>query len=336
MAKVISPDSAGIEFAAKTLLDGNLVCIPTETVYGLSADACNEASVLRIFQVKNRPVSNPLIVHISGKERLTDWAIRIPEYAWTLVSKFWPGPLTIILRKSKLASHLITGNQEYVALRVPDNLITLKLLEQALSLGVYGLAAPSANRFGEVSPTNTKDLLAGLEKYLSSDDLVLEGGKCRIGIESTIIDCTSKLPYVVRPGIISTEEIYHALKIDMADSITNAQLISIRKKNIKSPGLAQKHYSPKAQVSIGPETYPGDGFIAFAEIPTPIGAIRLASPLNIEDFARILYSSFHECDRLGLKRLVIIPPQGAGIASAIRNRLFRAANIPYTSLNFME
>ena len=198
-----NPSDNEIKDAAIALKEGKLVAFPTETVYGLGADATNERAVHRIFSVKNRPTNHPLIVHISSMSYLDKWAIDIPGYAMKLAREFWPGPMTLILKRSDLAKDFITGGQDCVGVRVPANSIALKLLTHFEQLGGEGVAAPSANRFGAVSPTTSESVSHELKSYLSLDDLILDGGHSEIGIESTIIECLSESPNILRPGFIS-------------------------------------------------------------------------------------------------------------------------------------
>jgi L-threonylcarbamoyladenylate synthase len=304
--------------AAKALKEGHLVAFPTETVYGLGADAVNEKAVSRVYSAKGRPIDHPLIVHISSAKQLGKWAIDIPDYATKLANKFWPGPMTLILKKSELAREFITGGQESIGLRIPDQQVALKLLEEFEGLGGLGVAAPSANRFGSISPTTACAVEIELSGFLASKDLILDGGQCRIGVESSIIDCTKATPIVLRPGAVS---------IEMIENVTGFEsLRNSIKSNIKTSGLLESHYAPKAKVSLGVCTEPGDGFLAFAEIPTPIGTVRLASPKSNEEFAQVLYSALRLGDQFGLKNIVVVEPTGEGLAVAIRDRLNRAAS----------
>jgi L-threonylcarbamoyladenylate synthase len=259
-----------------------------------------------------------LIVHISSAEQLGKWAIDIPDYATKLANKFWPGPMTLILKKSELAREFITGGQESIGLRIPDQQVALKLLEEFEVLGGLGVAAPSANRFGSISPTTACAVEIELSGFLASKDLILDGGQCRVGVESSIIDCTKATPIVLRPGAVS---------IEMIENVTGFEsLRNSIKSNIKTSGLLESHYAPKAKVSLGVRTEPGDGFLAFAEIPTPIGTVRLASPKSNEEFAQVLYSALRLGDQFGLKNIVVVEPTGEGLAVAIRDSLNRAAS----------
>jgi L-threonylcarbamoyladenylate synthase len=304
--------------AAKSLKDGNLVAFPTETVYGLGADAVNEKAVSRVYSVKGRPIDHPLIVHISSAEQLGKWAIDIPDYATNLANEFWPGPMTLILKKSELAQEFITGGQESIGLRIPNQQVALKLLEEFEGLGGLGVAAPSANRFGSISPTTASAVEIELSSFLGGEDLVLNGGQCTIGVESSIIDCTKATPVVLRPGAVSVEMIESATGFGI--------LLNSIKSDTKASGLLETHYAPKAQVTLGMRTEPGDGFLAFADIPTPIGTVRLASPKNNEEYAQVLYSALRLGDQFGLKHIVVVEPMGSGLAIAIRDRLNKAAS----------
>jgi len=304
--------------AAKHLIAGDLVAFPTETVYGLGADASNSAAVARIYSVKGRPNDHPLIVHVASMDRMGDWASEVPEYAIALAREFWPGPMTLVLKRSELAGDFVTGGQDTVGVRVPDHVVALALLEAFEKAGGKGVAAPSANRFGHVSPTTAAAVIEELGDFLSKDDLVLDGGACAVGVESTIIDCTGLLPRVLRPGAISTA---------MIEEVTGLNALSVDgQKEIRVSGSLENHYAPTAKVLLCEVPIAGQGFIAHKNIETPSGVIRLASPGNDEEFAQILYSALREADTQGLSEVVVVQPIGIGIGVAIRDRLARAAN----------
>jgi L-threonylcarbamoyladenylate synthase len=204
-----------IKDAALALKDGHLVAFPTETVYGLGADATNEKAVARIYEVKGRPKDHPLIVHISSLELLDKWASETPEYAIKLARKFWPGPMTLVFKKTDLAKDFITGGQDTVAIRIPSHTLANQLLKEFESSGRYGVVAPSANRFGKVSSTTAIAVELELGQYLSNLDQILDGGSSKVGIESTIIDCTSDLPIILRPGGVTVEMIKELLDIEL-------------------------------------------------------------------------------------------------------------------------
>ena len=180
--------------AAANLARGALVAFPTETVYGLGADACNSAAVARVYSVKGRPSDHPVIVHIASLDRMGDWADDVPMFAIALARDFWPGPMTLVLKRSALAGDFITGGQDTVGIRVPDHIVALALLEAFENIGGKGVAAPSANRFGHVSPTTAQAVTEELSDYLDAGDQILDGGACAVGVESTIIDCTGAPP----------------------------------------------------------------------------------------------------------------------------------------------
>lgn len=302
--------------AAKALLAGQLVAFPTETVYGLGADAENTLAVARIYQVKNRPENHPLIVHISKAALVDYWSKEVPNYAHKLMADFWPGPMTLILQRSEAAKDFITGAQDSVGLRIPNNKTALLLLSNFEKLGGHGVAAPSANRYGAVSPTSTSAVREELGQYLSIDDQILEGETCEVGIESTIIDCTKEQPRILRPGAISTAMVETSTGIKVLDSVENLPRVS---------GSDRVHYSPKAKVIIGGQSAAGEGLIASAQEPTPNGVIRLAAPRTDIEFANQLYAALREADKRGLLVVRVFPPIGAGIALAIRDRISRSA-----------
>jgi L-threonylcarbamoyladenylate synthase len=312
--------ASALKDAAASLIAGNLVAFPTETVYGLGADASNQQAVARIYEVKGRPTGHPLIVHTSSINNLDKWAKDIPEYAVKLARNFWPGPMTLILPRTDLAKDFITGGQKNVGIRVPAHTVALSLLKEFEIQGGIGVAAPSANRFGKVSPTCADDVKAELSDYLKSDDLVLDGGLSLIGVESTIIDCTQPVPTILRPGGITTEMISDLLNISI--QVTTKQ----DSNQIKAPGLLESHYSPTARVYLSDTPAAGDGFIALSEFPTPPGAIRLISPASNEEYARTLYKGLRLADSKKLSNVFVVPPEGEGIAAAIRDRLKKAGS----------
>jgi L-threonylcarbamoyladenylate synthase len=304
--------------AAKHLIAGDLVAFPTETVYGLGADASNSEAVARIYSVKGRPNDHPLIVHIASMERMGDWASDVPQYAIALAREFWPGPMTLVLKRSELAGDFLTGGQDTVGVRVPNHVVALALLAAFEKVGGRGVAAPSANRFGHVSPTTAAAVVEELADYLSKEDLVLDGGACAVGVESTIIDCTGLLPRVLRPGAISTA---------MIEEVTGLNTLSVEGVDaIRVSGSLENHYAPAAKVLLCEVPTAGQGFIAHKDIATPQGVFRLASPSDDEEFAQILYSALREADTQGLLEVVVVQPIGIGIGVAIRDRLARAAN----------
>lgn len=230
-----------ISSAAHALKAGNLVAIPTETVYGLGGDAESATSVARIYEAKGRPSDHPLIVHIASLDSLGAWADEIPEYAITLARDFWPGPMTLVLRRSAIAKDFITGGQDTVALRVPAHPVALALIKEFEKLGGRGVAAPSANRFGAVSPTTAQAVEEELAQYLLPEDMILDGGPSLVGVESTIIDCTKETPFILRPGAITAEMIEESTGLIALDGATSAN------STIRVSGSLESHYSPKAK-----------------------------------------------------------------------------------------
>jgi len=319
--------------AASHLVAGGLVAFPTETVYGLGADACNAMGVAKIYEVKGRPADHPLIVHVASMDCLGEWAREVPGYAISLARDYWPGPMTLVLKRSSLAKDFITGGQDTVGVRVPNHPVALALLEAFESIGGKGIAAPSANRFGHVSPTTAAAVDDEIGEYLDSSDQIIDGGTCTVGVESTIIDCTGDAPKILRPGGITVA------MTEMSTGIQATKLIGSSKVGIvnisagvnsdeiiRVSGSLENHYAPAAKVLLCETPIPGQGFIAHANMETPAGVIRLASPQSDEEFAQILYSALRQADAQGLKEVVVMQPIGIGIAVAIRDRLARAAN----------
>jgi L-threonylcarbamoyladenylate synthase len=320
--------------AAANLLAGGLVAFPTETVYGLGADACNADAVARVYSVKGRPADHPLIVHVASMDALGDWASDVPEYAIALARDFWPGPMTLVVRRSELAADFVTGGQDTVGVRVPNHPVALGLLEAFERIGGKGVAAPSANRFGNVSPTTAKAVSDELDEYMTAGDLILDGGACDVGVESTIIDCTGDVPKILRPGAITAQMIAESTGLPVGGKFTYSKEdlagITINDEAVDDPqirvsGSLDSHYAPAAKVLLCETPTAGQGFIAHANIQTPEGVIRLASPSSDEEFARVLYAALRAADEQGLKSVVVAQPAGEGIAVAIRDRLVRAA-----------
>jgi L-threonylcarbamoyladenylate synthase len=319
MAIISNCAADAIKDAATALINGDLVAFPTETVYGLGADAANQSAVKKIYQVKGRPADHPLIVHISNLQYLDRWARQIPEYAIKLARNFWPGPLTLILPRTELAKDFITGGQDNVGIRVPDQTLALALLIEFERQGGMGVAAPSANRFGKVSPTTAAAVESELAAYLGSNDQILDGGPCEIGVESTIIDCTTATPIILRPGAITSEMIFATTGIEPGQ---------ISKVDTKASGLLESHYAPSAKVILDQMPMPKDGFIALSNIKTPDGVIRLATPKNNTEYAKLLYQALRSADEQQIKTVHAHLPIGDDIAAAIRDRLIKAASQP--------
>jgi L-threonylcarbamoyladenylate synthase len=311
-------DASVMGNAAGVLINGGLVAFPTETVYGLGADACNASAVARIYSVKGRPADHPLIVHVPSMDALDDWADDVPEYAIALARDYWPGPMTLVLTRSGLAADFITGGQDTVGMRVPNHPVALGLLEAFARAGGKGVAAPSANRFGNVSPTTAQAVSDELGDYFADGDQILDGGACDVGVESTIIDCTGDAPRILRPG---------AVTVAMIEGSTGLEVIETAESNeIRVSGSLDSHYAPAAIVVLDQAPVAGQGYIALAGVMAGNGVVRLASPQTHDEFARILYSALRAADELGLTTVVVAQPVGEGIATAIRDRLMRAAH----------
>jgi len=313
--KILSDDFT--HTAASALKNGHLVAFPTETVYGLGGDAQNPNSISEIYRVKARPTNNPLIVHISSIQYLDEWAQNVPSYARKLATQLWPGPITLVFNKTKLAKDFITGNQSSVALRIPSNNVALEILREFEKLGSSGVAAPSANRYGTLSPTDANSVFTFLGQFLNEFDLIIDGGACQEGIESTIVDCTSEIPRILRPGPVS--------KV-MIEEIGGVEVDKSFKKNlIKVPGQSSAHYAPKAKLYLTGRPNSGDGFLALESIPTPPGAIRIGSPKSSKEFAQTLYRSLFRADKEGIKKVYVVPSTGDELSIAILDRLKKAA-----------
>ena len=304
-----------VQAAAQTLIAGHLVAFATETVYGLGADATNSEAVAKIFAAKGRPKDHPLIVHVSSFEAALQWADEVPDYVGKLADHFWPGPMTLILRRSALATDDITGGQDTVGVRVPSHPVAQELLAAFELLGGKGVVAPSANRFGKVSPTTSDAVWQELEQHLSVDDLILDGGQSSVGIESTIIDCTSAHPQILRLGAITASMISAATSLQLKNDASE----------IRVSGSLESHYAPTAKLVLNQSANAGDGLIALQSFQTPKGAIRLAAPATSEEYANQLYLALRKADELGLSRVVAITPEGDELSEAINDRLMRAS-----------
>ena len=301
---------------ALALKNGALIAFPTETVYGLGADASNEKAVARIYEVKGRPQDHPLILHVATLNDISYWTTDVSEYALALARAYWPGPMTLIFKRSDAAKDFVTGGQETVGLRVPAHALALELLQECKKIGVHAIAAPSANRFGHVSPTTATAVQEEIGAYLSADDVILDGGAAHVGLESTIIDCTGVVPRILRPGAITQA---------MIEETTGLKVNEDNKTDIRVSGSLEKHYAPNAQILLDVQASEGQGFIAPADVATPSGAIRLASPQTTDEYARVLYSALRDGDAQGLETIAVIQPSGEGLAIAIRDRLMRAS-----------
>jgi L-threonylcarbamoyladenylate synthase len=305
-----------LQKAAENLKSGGLVVFPTETVYGIGADAENFDAISRMYAVKNRPADHPVIVHIAELDDVDYWAVDVPEYAISLMRDYWPGPMTLLLKRSSHAKDFVTGNQEIVGLRMPAHTVALNLLKEFRKVGGHGVAAPSANRYGAVSPTTAEAARSELQEFLHPSDQILDGGPSLVGVESTIIDCTKENPAILRPGAITAE---------MIEQSTGIIVVEPEGTKVKVSGSHKQHYSPDAKVLIGGEAKPGNGLIAMSEVATPAGVIRLAAPKTLEEYARTLYAALRAADAQKLAEINVVMPEGNGLAVAIRDRITRAA-----------
>jgi L-threonylcarbamoyladenylate synthase len=328
--------------AATALLDGALVVLPTETVYGLAGRADDPAAVARIYAVKGRPAGHPVIVHVADPNLDPTapgaWVRDVPDYARTLAAACWPGPMTLVLPRSSRATDDITGGQDTVAIRVPahpDALAVLRAMDALDPEGApHGLAAPSANLFGQVSPTTVEHALADLDGLLGSADLAIDGGPCSIGVESTIVDCTGEQPRILRPGGIGAADIERVTGLEVLDSAASG---------IRVPGALPSHYAPAASIALAPDSAALEayvdaavvggtapeaiGVIAPAGAPTPEGAIRLIEPSTAEEYARGLYDALRRADASGIAFIIAVAPadDAEGVSTAILDRLRRAS-----------
>ncbi|MBU6348265.1 MAG: threonylcarbamoyl-AMP synthase [Actinomycetales bacterium] len=309
--------------ALAAIVAGHLCAIPTETVYGLGADATNRAAIARVFQAKNRPVDHPLIVHVANFSATRHWISGLPDWAEKLALACWPGPLTLVAERTALATNAITGGQDTVAVRVPNHPKTLDLLKDLESQGVPGLVAPSANLFGHVSPTCAEHVAGDLGTYLAEHgDLILDGGNCSVGIESTIVLATSVQPVILRPGAITAE---------MIQTITGLAVSQADKDAPRVAGHLASHYAPRAKVRIvtNPENesfIAGSALIALKNFETPEDLVRISMPETDSDFATHLYSAMRQADDLGLTNIYIVTPNESGLGVAIMDRVAKAAH----------
>jgi len=297
-----------IDAAVRVLRRGGLVAFPTETVYGLGADATNIAAVERVFAVKGRPRGHPLIVHVGASSALDDWAVAAPAAARALAERFWPGPLTLLLARHPRIPDVTTGGRATVGLRVPGHPVALELLA---AFG-GGVAAPSANRFGRVSPTTAAHVRADLGHAV---DLILDGGPSTVGVESTIVDCTTDPPSILRHGAVTAASVRE---------VVGGPVIEGDVGESRAPGMLASHYAPRAAVVLA-----ADPAVAAARADAEQRAGRtvdvLAPDVPADDYARHLYAWLREADERQLDVLVVVPPADIGIGAAVNERLRKAA-----------
>jgi len=318
-------DASAIERAAEVLRRGGIVALPTETVYGLAADADNDDAVRTLFAAKGRPADHPVIVHVSNADAFDEWATDVPDVAQILARTFWPGPLTLVLKRSARARDVLTGGQNTVALRSPAHPWMRAVLH---SFG-GALAAPSANRFGRVSPTTAQHVLDDLGvKPRGKVDLILDGGACPVGIESTIVDVSGDAPTLLRPGAITRNQLQKATGRQVADAGAQSP---------RAAGRLEKHYAPHTPLTLVPVeelvvllSKPGGARLA---VLAPMSllencraevALAIAAAEHADDYARMLYSSLHRLDSSGADRLIVAAPPTGSQWEAIHDRLRRA------------
>ncbi len=305
--KIAQPTGANIAAAAEAILQGDLVCMPTETVYGIAADATNPEAVAKIFSAKERPSDNPLIIHISDFVQLEDVVREWPNAAEILANRFWPGPLTLVLKKSEMIPDEVTGGLDTVAVRMPDHPVALELIE---ACGVP-LAAPSANRFMHLSPTRADHVDPSIAARVT---MILDGGPCRVGLESTVVDVSSHPPRILRPGGISRGDIQAALGRPLGQIPPN----SLR----KSPGLYARHYAPRATVELVDTVSDNDPGLVFGNARSDK---QIRMPENPSAYAAALYAAMHRLDETGVDRILIQCPPDEPAWEAVHDRLKRAA-----------
>lgn len=314
-------DSSSIAKAVEVLRAGGLVAFPTETVYGLGADASQADAVRRIFRAKGRPADHPVIVHLAAAQELGEWARDIPDAAWRLAERFWPGPLTLILKRGARVLDVVTGGQDSVGLRVPSHPVAVALLQAFRG----GIAAPSANRFGRVSATTAEHVRRELGDAV---DFILDGGACPVGIESTIVDLSSGAPVLLRPGRITLQEIESLLRVP----VSRGSLAGPR-----APGTLAAHYAPRLPLRLAaPGTL--DAAIREERARGPIAVLArharpahssatlwMTAPLDAAEYARLLYAGLRQIDDSGCDVIVVELPPDTPDWSAVRDRLQRAA-----------
>lgn len=311
--------------AVCVLRGGGLVAFPTETVYGLGADARNVDAVTRVFAVKGRPSDHPLIVHLADASRIRDWSRAVPDAAWTLAAAFWPGPMTLVLPRASWVPDAVTGGLDTVALRVPGHPLALTLLQ---AFG-GGIAAPSANRYGCVSPTTANHVRDALGDAV---DLVLDGGPCAVGIESTIVDLSSATARLLRPGAVTVAALRRVLGTPVAGvGATDT---------VRAPGRKASHYAPRARVVLASPAQAAQVVEDWQAAGLRVGLLAPERPAGLRDDtawlrlpatarlqARQLYQRLRDADALGLQVLVVAMPARTGIGHALADRLQRAAGL---------
>ena len=301
-----SPIGTSIDRAIEILRNGGVIGFPTETVYGLAADASNSVAVNRIFDIKGRPRNHPLIVHLDSLAEARLWSADWSASAEILGALFWPGPLTVIVAKALTVQHEVTGGLETIALRVPNHAVALEVLRGLEG----GIAAPSANKFGKVSPTTAEHVLADLG---SEVDYILDGGPCSIGLESTIVDCSAHSIQILRPGGISLELISQVLPI--AEHMNGPS---------RAPGMLESHYAPTCRLTVVADMNEAQSLLETQIATQQVRIIDGSSDPTL--FATQMYSQLRQCDDDGIDQAIVVLPSPNGIGHAIRDRLLKAAH----------
>ena len=317
--------------AANLIMNGELVAIPTETVYGLGANGLEEAAVAKIFEAKGRPQDNPLILHISGPEQIELFCHHIPQKAYDLAERFWPGPLTIVLPARSIVPKRTTGGLSTVAVRCPDNDVTREIIR----LSGVPIAAPSANISGKPSTTTAEHVRHDHEGKIAA---IVDGGPCRVGVESTIVDLTEERPRLLRPGGIGPEELIEVLGDLVVDKAVTAQVS--KDEVVKAPGMKYRHYAPsepvvivsgsreKAAEYIRAHFEPGDRVLCFEEeLPLYEGCNPLSygREADVNTLSAGLFAALRELDDPSIHQVYARCPVGGGVAYAVQNRLKKAA-----------
>ncbi len=317
-----------ITAAAQALQRGELLGLPTETVYGLAADAGNDAAVAKIFAAKGRPADHPLIVHVASAQGVSRFASHVPAFAQKLIDAFWPGPLTLILPRRPEVAAVAAGGQNSVGVRCPSHPTAHAVLQSAQALGVFGVAAPSANQFGRVSPTTAAHVAGEFDDSL----LILDGGACEVGIESTIVDCTRATPVLLRPGVLTPQQLSAACGLTVITPITPDTDAP------RASGTLASHYAPTAQVRLMrlAEMRQGLGVVSGAlavwshaplAVPVPAGVqlIWQAMPNDPDLCAHGLFAQLRDFDAQGVAQIWVETPPPTPAWDGVRDRLTRAA-----------
>lgn len=328
---ILPANPATIEQASQALRAGELVALPTETVYGLGADASQDAAVARIFAAKGRPAEHPLIVHVASREQVPDYAASVPDFAQRLMAAFWPGPLTLILPRRNGVAAAAAGGQNSIGLRCPSHPVAQALLRAA---GV-GVAAPSANQFGRVSPTTAEHV----EAEFGRDLLILDGGPCPVGIESTIVDCTRGAPVLLRPGSLTRTQVEQACGQPLRTPESMAQSMAQSAQAApRASGTLASHYAPRAKLRLMESSeieqrlaalgvYANNLGLWCRQRPADLGAgvYWLAQPSQSEAAAQALFASLRELDARGVQQMWVELPPDTPEWEGVRDRLKRAA-----------